>query len=77
MRPTRAQATPLFDKVVFSKLAARLGGRVRMILSGGAPLAPHTEEFLKVTTGYSIHLCPCLMLLMVHQAYLCQPWRLE
>ena len=43
-----AQATPLFDKLVFSKIKARLGGRVNLILSGGAPLAGHVEEFLKV-----------------------------
>jgi long-chain acyl-CoA synthetase len=43
------EATPLFDKVVFSKVKARLGGRVRLIVTGGAPLAKHTEEFLKVT----------------------------
>ena len=43
------QATPLWDRLVFAKLKARLGGRVRLIVSGGAPLAPHTEEFLKVT----------------------------
>lgn len=27
----------------------RLGGHVRLILSGAAPLAPHVEDFLKVT----------------------------
>jgi long-chain acyl-CoA synthetase len=27
----------------------RLGGHVKLIVSGGAPLAPHVEEFLKVT----------------------------
>lgn len=43
-----AQAAPFFDKLVFSKVKARLGGRVRLIVSGGAPLAPHVEEFLKV-----------------------------
>ncbi len=42
------QASPFFDKLVFSKVKARLGGRVRMLVSGGAPLAPHVEEFLKV-----------------------------
>lgn len=26
----------------------RLGGNVKLIVSGGAPLAPHVEEFLKV-----------------------------
>ena len=29
-------------------MKARLGGEVRAIVSGGAPLAPHVEEFLKV-----------------------------
>jgi long-chain acyl-CoA synthetase len=42
------KASPLFDKIVFSKIKQRLGGRVRIIVSGGAPLAPHVEEFLKV-----------------------------
>jgi len=41
------QAAPFFDRLVFSKIKARLGGRVTLILSGGAPLAPHVEEFLK------------------------------
>lgn len=43
------QAAPLFDKIVFSKVKERLGGKVQLIVSGGAPLAPHVEEFLKVT----------------------------
>ena len=30
------------------QIAAGLGGEVRAIVSGGAPLAPHVEEFLKV-----------------------------
>ena len=42
------QAAPFFDRLVFSKVKARLGGNVRLICSGGAPLAPHVEEFLKV-----------------------------
>ena len=31
-----------------SQIKARLGGCVRVIISGGAPLAPHVEEFLRV-----------------------------
>ena len=42
------QASPFFDKLVFSKIKARLGGKVRFIVTGGAPLATHVEEFLKV-----------------------------
>ncbi|KAK1419153.1 hypothetical protein QVD17_28312 [Tagetes erecta] len=45
-----SEASPLSDKVVFSKVKQGLGGRVRIILSGGAPLAPHVEAFLKVVT---------------------------
>ena len=44
-----AQAAPLFDRLVFSKIKQRLGGRVRLICSGGAPLARHVEDFLNVT----------------------------
>ena len=42
------QASPFFDKLVFSKVKERLGGRVRLIVTGGAPLARHVEDFLKV-----------------------------
>uniref|UniRef100_A0A0C9RQP3 Long-chain-fatty-acid--CoA ligase n=1 Tax=Wollemia nobilis TaxID=56998 RepID=A0A0C9RQP3_9CONI len=44
------EAAPIFDKLVFSKVKQGLGGRVRLILSGAAPLARHIEEFLKVVS---------------------------
>ena len=31
-----------------TQIKSRLGGRVKLIVSGGAPLAPHVEEFLRV-----------------------------
>ncbi|KAK9059331.1 hypothetical protein SSX86_021951 [Deinandra increscens subsp. villosa] len=43
-----SEASPLSDKVVFSKVKEGLGGNVRIILSGAAPLAPHVEAYLKV-----------------------------
>lgn len=42
------QAAPICDKVVFKKVKEGLGGRVRLILSGAAPLAAHVESFLRV-----------------------------
>ncbi|XP_058100401.1 long chain acyl-CoA synthetase 4-like [Magnolia sinica] len=41
-------AAPIFDKVVFNKVKQGLGGNVRLILSGAAPLATHVEAFLRV-----------------------------
>ncbi|XP_022738098.1 long chain acyl-CoA synthetase 4-like isoform X1 [Durio zibethinus] len=41
-------ASPICDKVVFSKVKQGLGGNVRLILSGAAPLSAHVEEFLRV-----------------------------
>ncbi|KAG1667988.1 hypothetical protein FOA52_000632 [Chlamydomonas sp. UWO 241] len=54
------QASPLFDALVFSKVAARLGGRVKAVISGGAPLSAHVEDFLRcamccpVVQGYGL-----------------------
>ncbi|XP_071707321.1 long chain acyl-CoA synthetase 4-like [Rutidosis leptorrhynchoides] len=42
------EASVLSDKLVFTKVKQMLGGRVRIILSGAAPLSPHVESFLKV-----------------------------
>ncbi|XP_047941409.1 probable CoA ligase CCL6 [Salvia hispanica] len=43
------EASPLLDKLVFDKIRQGFGGRVRLILSGAAPLPKHIEEFLRVT----------------------------
>lgn len=44
------EAAALLDKIVFSKVKQGLGGRVRIILSGAAPLAIHVESYLRVVT---------------------------
>ncbi|KAK9039953.1 hypothetical protein V6N11_015135 [Hibiscus sabdariffa] len=41
-------ASPFSDKIVFSQVKERLGGNLRIILSGAAPLSAHVEEFLRV-----------------------------
>jgi long-subunit acyl-CoA synthetase (AMP-forming) len=37
------QASPLADALVFKSIKQRLGGRVRLVLSGAAPLARHVQ----------------------------------
>lgn len=49
----------LADRVVFSKIKARLGGRLDRMVSGGAPLSPHISEFfyhmgILVIEGYGL-----------------------
>ncbi|KAJ6806986.1 long chain acyl-CoA synthetase 4-like [Iris pallida] len=44
------EASLISDKIVFSKVKQGLGGNIRLILSGAAPLATHVEEFLRVVT---------------------------
>ncbi|XP_051134249.1 probable CoA ligase CCL6 [Andrographis paniculata] len=48
------EASPLMDKLVFDKIKLAFGGRVRLMLSGAAPLPKHIEEFLRVT-------CCCIL----------------
>jgi len=50
----QSQAAPLMDKIIFNKIKARLGGNVRIMISGGAPLAPHVEKFLRVAMCCSV-----------------------
>jgi long-chain acyl-CoA synthetase len=58
VRPTTlAVQHRLADKLVYSKVKARLGGRMRALLSGGAPLAKEIAEFfhtldLLILEGY-------------------------
>ncbi|TVU24850.1 hypothetical protein EJB05_27310 [Eragrostis curvula] len=44
------EASPFFDKIVFNKIKEGLGGRIRLMLAGAAPLPRHIEEFLRVTS---------------------------
>ncbi|EGG20097.1 fatty acyl-CoA synthetase [Cavenderia fasciculata] len=53
-------STPIWDSIIFSKTKERIGGRVKFILSGSAPLDPKIGEFLKavfccpVVQGYGL-----------------------
>ncbi|XP_065349419.1 fatty acid CoA ligase Acsl3 [Cloeon dipterum] len=44
----RGFSTPLLNRVVFGAARQLMGGRVRMIMSGGAPLSPETHELIKM-----------------------------
>lgn len=49
----------VFDRLVYSKLRAALGGRIRHCISGGAPLAPHLAHFFRavgvdILEGYGL-----------------------
>ncbi|XP_043274109.1 long-chain-fatty-acid--CoA ligase 4 isoform X2 [Venturia canescens] len=56
----RGYETPLFNRYIFGAARQVLGGRVRLILSGGAPLSPDTHTQVKlclcvtVTQGYGL-----------------------
>eukprot|EP00088_Acartia_fossae_P008574 TRINITY_DN14113_c1_g1_i4.p1 TRINITY_DN14113_c1_g1~~TRINITY_DN14113_c1_g1_i4.p1 ORF type:complete len:697 (+),score=216.34 TRINITY_DN14113_c1_g1_i4:275-2092(+) len=50
-RHNRGEITPFIDKVIFKSIKKLVGGRVRVMLSGGAPLAPDTHDYLKTVFG--------------------------
>jgi long-chain acyl-CoA synthetase len=41
--------TPLVNKVFFSKIRAIVGGKLRFMAVGSAPLAPETQKFIRTT----------------------------
>ncbi|XP_021673878.2 long chain acyl-CoA synthetase 7, peroxisomal isoform X1 [Hevea brasiliensis] len=43
--------SPMWDKLVFNKIRAKLGGRVRFLVSGASPLSPEIVDFLRVCFG--------------------------
>ncbi|KAL5167996.1 Long chain acyl-CoA synthetase 4 [Glycine soja] len=50
------EASPLLDKIVFDKVKQGLGGRVRLILSGAAPLSAHVEGLTETCAGTFVSL---------------------
>jgi len=44
----------LGDQLVFDKFKMGLGGKMRVLISGGAPLSKETQEFMRVCFGCSV-----------------------
>lgn len=40
--------SPIWDRLVFNKIKAKLGGRVHFLGSGASPLSPDIMDFLKM-----------------------------
>ncbi|KAK2458320.1 Long chain acyl-CoA synthetase 6, peroxisomal [Trifolium repens] len=59
--------SPMWDRLVFNKIKEKLGGRVRLMVSGASPLSPDVMEFLKicfggrVTEGYGMTESSCVI----------------
>ena len=47
----RGERTPLMDRLIFKSVRQLLGGRVKLLLSGGAPLSPETHNYIRYTKG--------------------------
>lgn len=69
----RGYDTPFLDKYIFGAARQVLGGNVRLILSGGAPLSPDTHTQVKiclcvtVTQGYGLtETCSCATVMDAH-----------
>lgn len=65
--------TPLINKLIFGQSRQLMGGKVRLILSGGAPLSPDTHELIKVCLcvqviqGYGLtETCSCATVMDGH-----------
>ncbi|TVU26988.1 hypothetical protein EJB05_29566, partial [Eragrostis curvula] len=46
--------SPVWDKLVFNKIKAKLGGQVRLMSSGASPLSPNVMEFLRICFGCEV-----------------------
>jgi len=47
----KGQVTPIIDRLLFRTIRLLVGGRVRAILSGGAPLSEATHDYLRNVLG--------------------------
>nr|CAH7743907.1 unnamed protein product [Callosobruchus chinensis] len=56
----RGYSTPIIDRIIFAPVAKIMGGNMRLMISGGAPLSPETHEQIstclcvKIIQGYGL-----------------------
>ena len=48
---TQFRGTPVFDKLVFAKIRATLGGRLRLAVSGGGAISANVQEWIRAVFG--------------------------
>lgn len=48
------KSSPMWDRLVFNRIKAMLGGRVRSMVSGASPLSPDVMDFLRVCFGCQV-----------------------
>ena len=51
----RGYDTPIINKLIFSKFRTIVGGRVKVLLSGGAPLAEESHQFIRTALCTALH----------------------
>jgi len=45
----------VYDKIFFSKIKKVLGGKVRLMITGAAPINDDVKQFFKVSAGCRMH----------------------
>lgn len=67
------QVSPIIDRTVLKTVKAAFGGRVRFVVSGGAPLGPSVEAFLNITLCCPVlQVCTCLLnISLPHVVFVC------
>jgi len=48
------EESSLWDKIIFDKVKAKFGGRLKWMVAGGAPLSIETQQYMSVVLGVSV-----------------------
>ena len=58
----------IWDKLVFAKVQASLGGRCRVVVCGSAPLEPKILDFMRCASGAVVRAWLCLPIQKIKQS---------